>query len=248
MGVQTESVIRTDKTDGIAVLRLAKPPVNALDTELLESLEREVTQCATDGVRAIVITGEGRAFSAGVDLRRLLDGGYPYTARLISSMSSCFATVYALPVPVVAAVNGHAIAGGCALALACDSRLISAGKFGLNELALGLPFPPAILEMIAVTLGDRTYSIITTAELHDPEAAFNLRMVDRIVVPEDLEEKAIAEASRLGSIPAPVFAATKTALRPSLKNSPTDPDTVADLARQWLTPENVEKIQSVVNR
>jgi enoyl-CoA hydratase len=248
MGVQTESVIRTEKTDGIAVLRLAKPPVNALDTELLENLEREVTRCVADGVRAIVITGEGRAFSAGVDLRRLLDGGYPYTARLISSMSSCFATVYALPIPVVAAVNGHAIAGGCALALACDTRLISTGKFGLNELALGLPFPPAILEMIAATLGDRTYSVITGADLHDPEAALNLRMVDRIVAPDDLKQSAIAEAARLGSIPAPVFAATKTTLRPALKNSPSDPDTANDLARQWLAPENVEKIQSAVNR
>ena len=246
MGVQVESAIQTEKADGIAVVRLAKPPVNTLDAEFLENLEQQVL--ALRGVRGIVITGTGRAFSAGVDLQRLLDGGFPYTARLISSMSSCFATVYSLRVPVVAAVNGHAIAGGCALALACDTRYMSTGKFGLNELALGLEFPPSILEIVATVLGDRTYAVLTEAKLHDPEEAFNLHMVDRIVAPEELETKAIAEAARLASIPAPVFAAIKNKLRPSLKNSPSDAKVASDMAKQWLIPENVERIKSIINR
>jgi enoyl-CoA hydratase len=246
MGVQVESAIQTERADGIAVVRLAKPPVNALDVEFLENLEHEVL--ALRGVRGIVITGAGRAFSAGVDLHRLLDGGYPYTARLISSMSSCFETVYSLRVPVVAAVNGHAIAGGCALALACDTRYMSRGKFGLNELALGLAFPPTILQILATVLGDRTYPIITGAKLYDPEEAFNLRMVDGIVAPEELENKAIAEAARLASIPAPVFAATKNTMRPPLKTSHSDTKAVSNMARQWLIPDNVERIKSMINR
>jgi enoyl-CoA hydratase len=245
MGVQIESRIQTEKADGIAVVRLAKPPVNTLDADFLEHLEREIL--ALRGVRGIVITGAGRAFSAGVDLHRVLNGGQPYTARLISSMSSCFETVYSLRVPVVAAVNGHAIAGGCALALACDTRYMSRGKFGLNELALGLAFPPPILQIIATVLGDRTYSIITGAKLYDPEEAFNLGMVDGIVAPEELEKTAIAEAARLASIPAPVFAATKNAIRPLRKTPDFDGRAVTKLAKQWLIPENVERIKAIVN-
>ena len=241
---QVESAIQTEKTDGIAVIRLAKPPVNALDVELLESLEREVL--AVRGVRGIVITGTGRAFSAGVDLHRVLDGGHPYTSRLLSSMSSCFETVYSLRVPVVAAVNGHAIAGGCALALACDTRYMSRGKFGLNELALGLAFPPPILAIIATVLGDRAYSIVTGAKLYDPEEAFDLRMVDGVIAPDELEKTAIAEAERLASIPAPVFAAAKSALRP-LKSSRFDATAINTMAGHWLSPENLERIKSIVN-
>jgi enoyl-CoA hydratase len=246
MGVQIESTVQTEKADGIAVVRLAKPPVNTLDAEFLEHLEREIL--ALRDVRGIVITGAGRAFSAGVDLRRVLDGGLPYTARLISSMTSCFETLFSLRLPVVAAVNGHAIAGGCALALACDTRYMSGGKFGLNELALGLPFPPPILRIIATVLGDRTYSIVTGAKLHDPEEAFNLGMIDGIVAPEELEKTAIAEATRLASIPAPVFAATKNAMRPLRKSPDFDGTAVTQLAKQWLSPENIEKIKAVVNR
>jgi enoyl-CoA hydratase len=198
-------------------------------------------------VRGIVITGAGRAFSAGVDLQRVLDGGQPYTARLLSSMSSCFETVYSLRVPVVAAVNGHAIAGGCALALACDTRYISRGKFGLNELALGLAFPPPILQIIATVLGDRTYSIITGAKLYAPEEALNLGMVDGVVAPEELEKTAIAEAARLASIPAPIFAATKNAMRPYRKTPDFEGNAIAKMARQWLIPENVERIKAIVN-
>ena len=246
MGVQDGSAIQTEKADGIAVIRLAKPPVNALDVELLESLEREVL--ALRRVRGIVITGTGRAFSAGVDFHRLLDEGHPYTARLLSSMNSCFETVYWLCMPVVAAVNGHAIAGGCALALACDTRYMSRGKFGLNELALGLAFPPSILQIIATVLGDRTYSVVTGAKLYDPEEAFNLGMVDGIVAPDELEKTAIAEATRLAAIPLPVFSATKNALRPVRSTPLFDGRAITNMAKQWLIPENIDRIKAMVNR
>ena len=248
MNVVDQSGIRTELSGGTAIVRLVKPPVNSLDIELLAQLEEEVTRLGqTDAVRSIVLTGSGKAFSAGVDLHRVLEGGRPYTERLITRMSSCFETIYSVPMPVVAAVNGHAIAGGCALALACDVRYMSPGKFGLNELALGLAFPPVILEIIATVLGERAYPVITGAQLYTAEEALDLGMIDRVAAAEELEREAMAESARLGSIAVPAFVATKRALR-ARHNSRDTAVVAADLAADWLMPANLERFQAIVRR
>jgi enoyl-CoA hydratase len=130
-------MLSTEDRDDVVVLRIEHGRVGALDVELLNALTEAVA--AYD--RAVVITGSGSSFSAGVDLRRTLDGGRSYTEELLVALSRTFRAVFDHPRPTVAAVNGHAIAGGCVLALACDLRLMSGGRIGLTELAVGVPFP-----------------------------------------------------------------------------------------------------------
>src|SRR3712207_1415367 len=139
----------TEDRDDVAVLRIEHGRVGALDVELLDALSEAVT--ASD--RALVLTGSGSSFSAGVDLRRILDGGRPYTDKLLAALSRTFRAMFDHPRPTVAAVNGHAIAGGCVLALACDLRLMSAGRIGLAELAVGVPFPTSALEIVQIGRG-----------------------------------------------------------------------------------------------
>jgi enoyl-CoA hydratase len=185
----------TEDLGDVAVLRIEHGRVGALDVELLNALAEAVA--ATD--RALVITGSGSCFSAGVDLRRILDGGRPYTAELLAALSRTFRVVFDHPRPTVAAVNGHAIAGGCVLALACDVRLMSGGRIGLTELAVGVPFPTAALEVVRHALGSRADQVLLGAQTTDRERALALGMVDELPEPADLLPRAVALATELAA-------------------------------------------------
>jgi enoyl-CoA hydratase len=185
----------TEDRDAVAVLRIEHGRVGALDVQLLNALAEAVS--ASD--RALVITGTGSAFSAGVDLRRILDGGRPYTEELLTALSRVFRLVFDHPRPTVAAVNGHAIAGGCVLALACDLRLMSSGRIGLAELAVGVPFPTAALEIVRHALGPRAGQLLLGAQSVDRERALATGMVDELSEPGDLLPRAVALADELAA-------------------------------------------------
>jgi enoyl-CoA hydratase len=204
----------TVEEDGdVAVVRMEHGRVNALDLELLEALTSAVT--GTD--RALVLTGTGSAFSAGVDLRRILDGGPRYTEDFLAALSRMFRAVFDHPRPTVAAINGHAIAGGCVLALACDARLMSGGRIGLSELAVGVPFPVAALEIVRHALGPGADRAVLRAEVVDRDAARVLHLVDEVTWPDELGTDAVAVARELAARPADVYAAAKERLhRPAV--------------------------------
>ena len=240
------SKIQIEHHDGVALLKLDAPPVNAIDVDLLEDLEAALHEIA--GVPAVVITGVGRAFSAGVDLKQLLDGGESYAHRLLKAMSTSFAAFFEFPAPVIGAVNGHAIAGGCALALATDLRLASGGLIGLNELSIGLPFPPVPLEIARGALGDNAVRVIVDAQLYQVADAKDVRLVDEIVPQEDLVDTAFARAERLAAIPATTFARTKKALRAPVRAlwQLDEGDVLETLAAEWVSPELTERVKGVL--
>src|ERR1700734_2048906 len=144
-------MLETEDRSGVTVLRLQHGKVNALDTELLRAITAAMRDL--DPASAVVITGHGSAFSAGVDLKRIVDGGQPYVREFLPALTETFLAVFNPPGPVVAAVNGHAIAGGCVLAAACDVRLMSGGRIGLSELSVGVPFPTVALEIMRDAIG-----------------------------------------------------------------------------------------------
>jgi enoyl-CoA hydratase len=185
----------TEDRDGVAVLRIEHGRVGALDVELLDALTEAVT--ASD--RALVLTGSGSSFSAGVDLRRILDGGRSYTEALLAALSRTFRAVFDHPRPTVAAINGHAIAGGCVLALACDLRLMAGGRIGLAELAVGVPFPTSAVEIVRHALGSRSGQVLLGAESADRERALALGLVDELAEPGELPSRAIALAAELAA-------------------------------------------------
>jgi enoyl-CoA hydratase len=178
----------TEEREDVAVLRIEHDRVGALDVELLDALTEAVT--ASD--RALVITGTGSSFSAGVDLRRILEGRRPYTEALLTALSRTYRAVFDHPRPTVAAVNGHAIAGGCVLALACDLRLMSGGRIGLTELAVGVPFPTSALEIVRHAFGSRAGQVLLRAQTADRERALALGMVDELTEPGELLARGLA--------------------------------------------------------
>ena len=204
-------MIAVDHHDGVAVVRLEHGKVNVLDLDLLRALS--TTLAGLHEADAIVLTGAGRAFSAGVDLKRLLDGGPDEMEEFLLGLDEGLLALYDYPRPAVAAVNGHAIAGGCILVQACDYRIMSGGTIGVAELKVGVPFPTAPFEILRNAVGQRTAALVLTGRTVGPEEALALGLVDETEAPEHLLDRALDRARMLARIPASTFAHTREQLR-----------------------------------
>lgn len=203
-------MISVDDRDGVAVVSLEHGKVNALDLELLRAISETVRGLSE--ADAVVLTGAGRAFSAGVDLKRILDGGSAYVAEFLPALEDAFLALFDLPRPLVAAVNGHAIAGGCILVEACDVRLMAGGTIGTPELFVGVPFPTAAVEILRFALGPRMTQVALTQGAVGPEEALRLGLIDEVVEPDALLEAAVKRARGLGRIARPTFELAKAQL------------------------------------
>lgn len=205
--------INTD--GGIAVVRMMHGKVNALDGEFLRAFTAEFTELQRENVDAVVLTGNDSVFSAGADLFRVRDEGPAYVQSSLPALSDAFLTLFTFPRPVVAAVNGHAIAGGAIFACACDYRVMARGAtIGLGELRVGVPFPAAALEIVRfATRPSALQELVYLAESYDGEGALARRLVDELTDPDQVLVRSIELAQRLARIPAATFRHTKAALR-----------------------------------
>jgi enoyl-CoA hydratase len=207
---------RADR-DGVAIVRLAHGKVNALDLELLTAITATFSTLDTSAHGAIVLTGAGRALSAGVDLWRLIEGGADYIQAYLPALNDAFLAVFNVGKPVVAAINGHAIAGGAILACACDHRLMAAagGRVGVTELRVGVPFPVTALEILGFAIGEQAARhAVVSAETYPADEALARGFVDELVPAESLLDTAIETANRLAAeVPADTYRITKAQLR-----------------------------------
>jgi enoyl-CoA hydratase len=191
-------VIEREVHGDVVVLRMAHGKVNALDLELLTALTAALDELAAGGP-PLVLTGRGTAFSAGVDLRRIVTEPPGYGDQYLHALSAAFSTLFRHPGPAVAAVNGHAIAGGFVLAAACEHRVVSEGaaRLGLSELQVGVPFPTSAVEIVRHAVGTPAASrLALSAELVDPQAALERQLVHEVVPPDALLGTAIARAAQ----------------------------------------------------
>ena len=200
-------MLDVERRSSVTVVRLRHGKVNALDLELLRALTAVMRDL--DGNEAVVITGAGSAFSAGVDLNRIVAGGKPYVQEFLPALSEAFLAVFEHPGPVLAAVNGHAIAGGCVIAAACDLRMMSLGKIGLAELSVGVPFPVSAMEILRHAIGQAVGHLVLTAALLDASQARSIGLVHEVTGPDVLLDAAIDRAEQMARVPAEVFAFSK---------------------------------------
>jgi enoyl-CoA hydratase/carnithine racemase len=204
-------VLEVEKRSGVTVVRLAHGKVNALDLELLLEITGVMRDLDPNG--AVVITGSGTVFSAGVDLRRIVAGGRPYVREFIPALSGAFLAIFDHPGPMVAAIDGHAIAGGCVIAAACDVRLMSGGTIGLAELSVGVPFPSAAMEILRHALGPAAGHLVLTAGLLDATQAQSIGLVHAVTGPDVLLDSAVHRAEQMAQVPAEVFEFSKRQLQ-----------------------------------
>ena len=209
-------ILALEDHDDITVARVQAGKGNALSLEVVDALEAGIAELASRSSRAIVLTGQDRFFCAGLALPGLVDLERAQMGTFMDRFGALMLQLFTLPVPVVAAVNGHAIAGGCVLALQCDVRVLAAGevRIGLNEVQLGIGLPSSALEPMRLCVPASSWAAIALqGRLLDPEEALRLGLVDEVVPADDVLPRALARARELAAGTAPAYAQIKQALR-----------------------------------
>lgn len=236
----------------VRTLRMAHGKANALDVEFCGELANVFADAERSSARAIVLTGTGSIFGAGVDLVRMLEGR-AYVERFLPAMDELFAAVWYCSKPVIGAANGHAIAGGAILLCACDHRLLARGKaqVGFAELRVGVPFPSLALEIVRDALAaERFHEAIYRAQNYSADDALARGLVDEIVEPAELAARAHALAEELAAVPARSFALTKARLRARARAF-LEPRMLAaerETIEAWCAPEVTAAVRAFVER
>ena len=246
-------MIRRDDRDGIAVLFLEHGKANALDTELSRQLLRSLDEVDKSSAGALVLTATGPIFSAGVDLRRVLEGGKEYLEEFVPALSDVVLRLFGFPKPVIAGINGHAIAGGCIIASACDYRIMTNGSatIGLPEQRIGLAFPPAALEVMRFHLGDNAMQqLIHKGGNVGPEEAVSIRLVEECSAPESVLDRALEVAIDWSQVPSGTFALSKRQIRfhtlERIRRS--DLEFGSEVAAVWTDPATLDEIRKYVEK
>lgn len=211
------SSIQIERVGQIAVLRIDRPPANAIDLDLanefataLESVE------TTDGIGALIVIGAGSCFSAGLDLKALPTYDRAQQQAMVMQVNRLFGRLYGLPLPTIAAVNGHAIAGGVILILGCDYRIGAEGdyKLGLAEARVGVPFPVSAMAIVQSELSHPVArTMVLTARNSSPRESLSMGVLDELQPPELLLPRAIEVAQEMAALPHSVYGRIKRELR-----------------------------------
>lgn len=244
-------MIEVEQRGHISVLHMTHGKANALNVEFCEAITVRLEEHRHASTQALVLTGRGEIFSAGVDLLRLLEGGPVYLTSFLPALRTVFETLFCYPKPVVAAINGHAIAGGCVLACAADYRLMAqqTGRIGVPELLVGVPFPTMALEIIRGAVAPHHLSsLLYRGATVDPAHALELGLVDALVDSTSLLEQAVAAAESLAALPPLAFALTKRQLREPLMKRVRENGPEFDLEAQklWEAPTTLAAIKAYV--
>ena len=207
--------VSVETSGTVTVVRVDRPPANAISIELLDELVNALEGLAAEAPAAVVIAGRVGFFSAGVDLKAVPGYGPDEQRRMVSGINRMVLATYRMPCPVVAAVTGHAIAGGLVLALCADLRVASLeGRYGLTEIKVGVPYPQAAIGVVRAELPPHAARrLVLSNELIDGTEALGLGLFDEVLEPGAVLPRALKIATEMAAFPADVYAATKRELR-----------------------------------
>lgn len=253
------SLIDTADHGDIREIRLARPPVNALDTALCRALIEAVNTAIDDGTRGIVLAGNPKIFSAGMDVPYLMSLGDD-RKNLLDAWQAFFGAARTLAssrIPVVAALTGHAPAGGCVLALCCDYRVMSRSvdparpfAIGLNETEVGLVVPEGIQRLLRRIVGPyRAERLLVAGEMVPAERALEIGLVDELADQAGVVARAVAWLHTLLRLPHQPMLQTRAMARRDLVDA-LDPDLI-QLERfvdAWHAPDTQAALQALVGR
>lgn len=207
-------LISVEKKKKIAIIQLSHKSTNAISLELIEGLVEAIENVKADeSLRAVVLTSANEKFlSIGFDIPSLLPLSQDDFRSFYRAFNQLCISLYTLPIPTVAAIKGHAIAGGCILALCCDVRVIADDRklIGLNEVKLGVPVPYVADRILHALVGARNArEVMEMGEFYPPEDALRIGLVDFVQPQDQVLEKALEQAHLLSTAPGDAFALVK---------------------------------------
>jgi enoyl-CoA hydratase/carnithine racemase len=207
--------VTLEVADAVGTIRLDRPPMNALNAAVQEGLRAAATEAAERAdVRAVVLYGGPKVFAAGADIKEMAELTYSDMAQRAGPLSSAFDAVARIPKPVVAAVTGYALGGGCELALTADFRVCGDNaKLGQPEILLGIIPGAGGTQRLARLVGPaRSKDIVYSGRFVDADEALRIGLVDKVVPPDDVYAAALEMAARFTGGPAVALRAAKAAI------------------------------------
>jgi 3,2-trans-enoyl-CoA isomerase len=206
-----------NKREGITTVRLQRGKVNALNESVVDEMTACFRELAADGdTRAVILTGTGKFFTFGFDIPEFLGYGREDFLRYLTKFTDFYHDLFLFPKPVVAALNGHTIAGGCMIAIACDYRIMVTGKarISLNEINFGSSLFAGSVDIIKLWMGQRNAeTAVYTGAMYSAEEACQLGLVHRVTTEADLEREAREIAVQFASRESAPFQSIKNLLR-----------------------------------
>ena len=247
-------LIETTRHGDIHVLRMARPPVNALDPALCRALSAAIADALAEGAQGLVLAGGQKVFSAGLDVPHLLSLGEDGDA-LLGAWTDFFEAARALlgaPVPVVAAMAGHAPAGGCVLALCCDYRILAEGPYriGLNETQVGLVAPEGIQALLSRCVGrHRAERLLVAGAMQDAAEALRIGLVDELTGIDDVATRARVWLDELLLLPRKPMLETRRIARAAVIDCLRDERIeLSKFVSGWMEPDTQAALRAMLAR
>ena len=236
-----------EQRESLGILHLHAGSANALNYQVMEALTSGLRQAVSSRLKGLVLTGYDRFFSAGLDLVTVYEFNRKEMSRFLEDFDAALKQLFGHPMPVVAAINGAATAGGCILALACDYRLMAAGSgiIGLNEIHLGLPLPATALQISRFSLPSLHQAyVLYSGRLFQPEEALAVGLLHEVVPPDQLLGSAFSRLQMFTEHPGNASITLKTALRGNALDRMTKSAGAVREAflEAWFSPEARQRV------
>ena len=243
--------LKLSRSGDLATVTLSRGKVNALNVPMVRALSDCFGELETDdSVRGVILTGAGKFFSFGFDIPEFLGFTQDAVVDYLTRFTDLYAQIFVFPKPVVAALNGHAIAGGCMIATACDLRVMASGKgkISLNEITFGASVFAGCVAMLTHRVGGQNAErILYSGEMYGAEEAAQLGLVDEVAAPEDLPARAEAAARGLAGQDPVAFASIKRLVRGPVAEAMRrrEADSVREFADIWYSEATWKRLEKI---
>jgi enoyl-CoA hydratase/carnithine racemase len=245
------SFIEIKKKKGVAILTISRGKVNAFNDEVVKQIQNAFNSLENDTeTQAVILTGNGKFYTFGFDIPKFLSYSKEEFTNYLICFTDLYMNIFLYPKPVIAALNGHSIAGGCMLALACDSRIMVSGKakISLNEIAFGSSVFAGCVEMLRFFVGSKNATMILySGKMYSAEEAKMLGLVDNVTNEDDLMSDAMKTALELGSKLEDAFVSIKALLRKPIAEAirRKEKESIKEFVNIWYSKSTWENLKNI---